>query len=154
MKFTFGSKDSTSGRLMPEYFIREAFDKPSSDIFQGVGYCGDHSNTLDLVQSGKYQVGVLNYKVWEDEKKAGKVDENKVQVIWKAPGYPNYNWTIRGDVGETWGQGFSDKLQQAILDMRASKLLAAFSRKGFIKADNSMCQPIVETAYELGILQQ
>ncbi|WP_445354279.1 putative selenate ABC transporter substrate-binding protein [Microbulbifer sp. EKSA008] len=152
MSFAFGSEHSTSGRLMPEYFIRKALGKPPAEVFSRVGFGGDHSNTLDLVQSGKYQVGALNHKVWENEKKTGKVDESKVQVIWKTPGYPDYNWTIRGDVDETWGNGFLDKVQQAILNMRDPKLLAAFPRKGFIKADNSMYQPIVETAHEIGLL--
>jgi len=154
MTFTFGSKHSTSGRLMPEYFIRKALGKPPAEVFQRVGFGGDHSKTLDLVQSGKYQAGAINYKVWENEQNAGKVDDSKVQVIWKTPGYPNYNWTIRGDVNDTWGEGFTDKVQQALLNMRDPELLATFPRKRFIKADNSMYEPILETAREIGILQQ
>ncbi|WP_444922500.1 putative selenate ABC transporter substrate-binding protein [Microbulbifer sp. CnH-101-G] len=153
MTFTFGSKDSTSGRLMPEFFIRSAFGRSPGEVFRRVGFSGDHSSTLDLVQSSKYQVGAVNYKVWESEKKAGKVDESKVQIIWKTPGYPNYNWTIRGDVDETWGEGFQDKVQQALLNMHDPKLLASFPRKRFIKADNAMYQPILDTAREIGLLK-
>ncbi|ETX02869.1 MAG: phosphonate ABC transporter substrate-binding protein [Candidatus Entotheonella factor] len=154
MTFTFGSKGSTSGRLMPEFFIRAALGKTPREAFRRVGFSGDHSKTLALVQSGSYQVGALNYKVWENEVKAGKVDESKVQVIWRTPGYPDYNWTIRGDVDETWGEGFIGKVQQALLDMNDPELLASFPRKRFIKADNSMYQPILDTAREIGILQK
>ena len=76
--FTFGSKGSTSGRLMPEYFIRKHLGKAPNKAFSRVGFSGDHSKTLALVQSGSYQVGALNYKVWENEMKAGKVDTSKV----------------------------------------------------------------------------
>ena len=152
--FTFGSKGSTSGRLMPEYFIRANLGKAPRDVFKRVGYSGDHSKTLALVQSGSYEVGALNYKVWENEVKDGKVDESKVQVIWKTPTYPDYNWTIRGDVDETWGEGFAAKVQQALLDMNDPDLLASFPRKSFIKADNSMYQPILDTARDIGILQK
>ena len=152
--FTFGSKGSTSGRLMPEYFIRDNLGKAPRDVFKRVGYSGDHSKTLALVQSGSYEVGALNYKVWENELKDGKVDESKVQVIWKTPGYPDYNWTIRGDVDETWGEGFAAKVQQALLDMNDPDLLASFPRKSFIKADNAMYQPILDTARDIGILQK
>jgi len=154
MTFTFGSKGSTSGRLMPEFYIRSALGKAPREVFKRVGYSGDHSKTLALVQSGSYQVGALNYKVWENEVKAGKVDESKVQVIWRTPSYPDYNWTIRGDVDQTWGEGFSDKVQQALLAMKDPELLASFPRKSFIKADNSMYQPILDTAREIGILQK
>jgi phosphonate transport system substrate-binding protein len=77
-----------------------------------------------------------------------------VQVIWRTPSYPDYNWTIRGDVNQTWGEGFSDKVQQALLAMKDPELLASFPRKSFIKADNSMYQPILDTAREIGILQK
>jgi phosphonate transport system substrate-binding protein len=152
--FTFGSKGSTSGRLMPEYFIRTALGKSPREVFKRVGYSGDHSKTLALVQSGSYEVGALNYKVWENEVKAGTVDESKVQIIWQTPAYPDYNWTIRGDVDQTWGEGFADKVQQALLDMKDPELLASFPSKSFIKADNSMYQPILDTAREIGILQK
>jgi len=152
--FTFGSKGSTSGRLMPEYFIRSHLKKAPRDVFKRVGYSGDHSKTLALVQAGSYEVGALNYKVWENEVKAGTVDESKVRVIWQTPTYPDYNWTIRGDVEQTWGEGFANKVQRALLDMKDPELLASFPRQRFIKADNSMYQPILDTAREIGILQK
>jgi phosphonate transport system substrate-binding protein len=63
--FTFGARASTSGRLFPEYFIRQALGKEPEKVFSRVGYSGDHSRTIQLVQSGAYQVGVLNHLVWE-----------------------------------------------------------------------------------------
>ena len=152
--FTFGSKGSTSGRLMPEYFIREAYGMDPREIFKRVGFSGDHSKTLALVQAGSYEVGAMNYKVWRKEVDAGKVDPNKVQVIWRTPGYPDYNWTIRGDVEETYGKGFIKKVQQAILDITEPAILDAFPRSSFIAADNSMYKTILDTAIEVGIIRK
>ena len=68
--FTFGSRASTSGRVMPEYFIRQAFpDKTPDQVFSRVGFSGDHSRTIQLVQSGAYEVGVLDYTVFELDRK-------------------------------------------------------------------------------------
>ena len=152
--FTFGSKGSTSGRLMPEFFIRQAFEKSPDDIFKRVGFSGDHSKTLALVQSGSYEVGAMNFKVWRKEVEAGKVDPTKVQVIWRTPPYPDYNWTIRGDVDKTFGDGFIRKVQQAITDIDDPAILEAFPRARFIPADNSMYQPILDTAIEVGIIRK
>ena len=152
--FTFGSKGSTSGRLMPEFFIRQAFEKPPDDIFKRVGFSGDHSKTLALVQSGSYEVGAMNFKVWRKEVEAGKVDPTKVQVIWRTPPYPDYNWTIRGDADKTFGDGFIKKVQQAITDMADPAILEAFPRSSFIPADNSMYQSILDTAIEVGIIRK
>ncbi len=152
--FTFGSKGSTSGRLMPEHFIRQAFEgKAPREVFKRVGFSGDHSKTLALVQAGSYEVGAMNFKVWLKEVEAGKVDPTKVQVIWRTPGYPDYNWTIRGSVDETYGEGFIKKVQGALLDITDPAILNAFPRAKFIPADNSMYQPILDTAIEVGIIR-
>ena len=107
--FTFGSKGSTSGRLMPEYYIRLHLGAPD-EVFSRVGFSGDHNKTIALVQSGAYQVGAVNFKVWEAELAAGKVDTNALQVIWRTPGYPDYNWTVRGDLDARHGAGFTKKV--------------------------------------------
>ncbi len=152
--FTFGSKGSTSGRLMPEFFIREAFEgKEPRAVFKRVGFSGDHSKTLALVQAGSYEVGAMNFKVWLKEVEAGKVDPTKVQVIWRTPGYPDYNWTIRGSVEETYGEGFIKKVQGALLNITDPAILNAFPRAKFIAADNSMYQSILDTAIEVGIIR-
>jgi phosphonate transport system substrate-binding protein len=152
--FTFGSKGSTSGRLMPEFFIRQHFGKAPREVFKRVGFSGDHSKTLAAVQSGAYEVGALNYKVWQKEVEAGKVDAKKVQVIWRTPTYPDYNWTIRGDVEKSYGDGFIKKVQQALIDLKDPTILNAFPRARFIPADNSMYQPILDTATEVGIIRK
>ena len=152
--FTFGSKGSTSGRLMPEYFIREAFGMAPREVFKRVGFSGDHSKTLALVQAGSYEVGAMNFKVWQKEVDAGKVDPNKVQVIWRTPPYPDYNWTIRGNVEKTYGKGFIKKVQQALIDITDPSILTAFPRSSFIPADNSMYKPILDTAIEVGIIRK
>ena len=151
--FTFGSKGSTSGRLMPEYFIRRHFGKPPGEVFERVGFSGDHSKTLALVQSGAYQAGALNYKVWEKEMAAGIVDTSKVRVIWRTPTYPDYNWSIRGDVDSRYGEGFTDRVRQALLGMEDRALLDSFPRASFIPADNTMYAPILETGRTIGILE-
>jgi len=152
--FTFGSKGSTSGRLMPEFFIRQHFSQAPSAVFSRVGFSGDHSKTLALVQSGSYQVGALNYKVWENEVKAGNVDTTKVRVIWKTPTYPDYNWSIRGDVDATYGEGFAEKVKAALIGMEDRQLLDSFPRSRFIAADNAMFAPILDTAIEIGLIDE
>lgn len=150
--FTFGSKGSTSGRLVPEYYMRSAFHHPPEQSMKRVGFSGDHSKTIALVQSGSYQVGAVNYQVWESEKKAGKIDTSKLRVIWKTPPYPDYNWTIRGDVESTFGRGFITKVRQALLQLKDPDILAAFPRSAFVAADNNMYQPILDTALKIGII--
>ncbi len=150
--FTFGSKGSTSGRLMPEYFIRETFKKAPNDIFKKVGFSGNHSKTIALVQSGAYELGAVNFKVWDRELKAGKIDTSKVKVIYKTPAYPDYQFTARGDLDEVYGKGFTAKLQKALINVKDKKILDAFPRTAFIKAENKDFEPILNVGKKIGLI--
>ncbi|MEP1215747.1 MAG: putative selenate ABC transporter substrate-binding protein [Marinobacter sp.] len=150
--FTFGSKGSTSGRLIPEYYIREAFDEGPEDIFARVGFSGNHTRTLRLVEAGTYDVGAINFSVWDKEMENGNVDTGAVKVIWTTPSYPNYQWTIRGDVNERFGEGFSRRVQEALLAMDDPDLLESFPRSGFIPVSNDAYEPIRVVGKQIGII--
>ena len=153
MTFTFGAKTSTSGRLMPEYWIRQETGAAPEDFFSRVGFSGDHSQTLRLVASGAWQIGALNYAVYDKAVEEGAPEVETAKVIWQTPPYPDYNWTIRGDVDARWGEGFADKVQAALIGMDDPDLLAAFPREAFIAAKNEDFQPIADTAAELGLIE-
>ncbi len=150
--FTFGSKGSTSGRLMPEYFVRETFEKAPKDVFEKVGFSGNHSKTIALVQNGVYEVGAVNFKVWDRELKAGNIDTSKVKVIYKTPAYPDYQFTIRNDVNKAFGEGFVQKVQTALINLENKEILDAFPRTKFIKAKSEDFDPILNTARKIGLI--
>ncbi|WP_193601664.1 putative selenate ABC transporter substrate-binding protein [Marinobacter salexigens] len=150
--FTFGSKGSTSGRLMPEFYVRDTFNSKPEDFFSRVGFSGNHTRTLRLVEAGTYDVGALNFQVWEKELGDGNIDTDAVQVIWKTPAYPDYQWTIRGDVNDRFGEGFKQRVTEALLNLDNPELLESFPRSGFIPANNDDYEPIRKTAEEIGIL--
>lgn len=152
LSLTFGSKGSTSGRLMPEYYLRDHYGEPPEAVFSRVGFSGDHSRTIALVQSGAYDLGAVNYAVWEAEVESGRVDTDVVRVIWETPSYPDYQWTLRGDVEARFGTGFTGRVRQALLDMTDPELLSAFPRSGFIPASNTDYAPIEKTAIDIGIM--
>lgn len=95
--FAFGSVGSTSGHLMPRYFLLQHHIVPERD-FAKFSFSGSHDATAKWVEAGRVQAGVLNESVWEKLVESGKVDVNKVKVIWTTPAYVDYNWTVRGDL--------------------------------------------------------
>ncbi|NQZ30582.1 MAG: putative selenate ABC transporter substrate-binding protein [Oceanospirillaceae bacterium] len=150
--FTFGSKGSTSGRLMPEYYIRKHLQQSPQQLFKAVGFSGDHSLTINQVQAGAFQVGAVNYQVWQSMLSAGKIDTKKVQVIWQTPNYVDYQWSIRAGVDSEFGAGFSAKVQTALLGITSPELLKQFPRSGFIPAKNQDYQAIKSTAVQLDLI--
>jgi phosphonate transport system substrate-binding protein len=142
-RFTFGSESSTSGRLMPEYFLDQAGLSSEKDFAGAPGYSGSHDKTIDLVQAGTYEGGALNLQVWNARKKAGTVDTTKVIEVLITPTYRDYHWIAGPKTNERFGAGFTDKLKAAMLGLDATKpdqakVLDGYGAKKFVetKADN------------------
>jgi phosphonate transport system substrate-binding protein len=152
--FTFGSEQSTSGRLMPEHYIRKHTGKSPQEFFsKPVGFSGSHDKTAELVASGQYQIGVINYKVYDQRVAQGKTDPDVVRVIWQTPTYADYNWSVRPDLDATFGAGFTDRLQKALLEIQDPTLLAALPRERLVPASNEDYTGIREVAQQLGMLR-
>ena len=153
LHFTFGSPSSTSGRLMPEFFIRQATGESPQEFFEHpVGFSGSHDKTAELVESGRYQAGVLNYRVYDRRVKEGTTDPNKVQVIWKTPTFADYNWTAHPGL-QRFGDDFIDRLQQTLVGIDDPTLLAALPRDRLIEASNEDFAGIREVAEQLDMLR-
>jgi phosphonate transport system substrate-binding protein len=95
--FAFGSPSSTSGHLMPRYFLLQAGIDPDKD-FRNVAFSGAHDATVAFVAGGKAEGGVLNASVWDKLIETGNPNAQKVKVIATTPPYYDYNWTVRGDL--------------------------------------------------------
>ena len=153
-KFTFGSRSSTSGRLMPEYFIRQNVGKSPEEFFsQPVGFSGSHDKTAELVASGQYEVGAINYKVYDKWVEEGKLDPKKVVVLWKTPYYADYNWTAHPELEKQFGKGFIEKLKTALIEIDNPELLSALLRKKIIPAQNEEFAGIEKVARDLKMLR-
>jgi phosphonate transport system substrate-binding protein len=95
--FAFGAPSSTSGSLMPRFFLQQAGLNPEKD-FKNVAFSGAHDATVAFVAAGKADAGVLNASVWDKLVEQKKVDTDKVRVFATTPPYFDYNWTVRGDL--------------------------------------------------------
>jgi phosphonate transport system substrate-binding protein len=150
--FTFGARASTSGRVMPEFYIRKQFGRSPDAVFSRVGFSGDHTRTLQLVQSGAFEVGAMDYTVFDLERRAGRVDNAQVGVIWETPPFPDYNWTLRGDAEARFGAGFKERLRAALVECRDPAILQPFGRTGFIPAANAQYDPVEQVALATELL--
>jgi len=157
-RFTFGSESSTSGRLMPQWFLAQAGVKLSDFAGGAPGFSGSHDATIALVQSGAYQAGVVNEQVWRSSLRSGKANRDKVFVLWKTPGYPDYHWLAQPDLDRRFGPGFTNRLQQAILSWRQSDpdqkmILELFGAQQFTTARPQDYQRIEEVGRHVGLIR-
>ena len=152
--FTFGSESSTSGRLMPQYFLQQAGLK-LNDFKGAVGFSGDHDKTIKLVESGTYNAGAVNEKVWLKRVQTKEVDQNKVAVIWRSPAFYDYHWVINPNVKQRYGQDFDKKVQNAFLKLdpkvpEQKEILDLLEAKKFIPTKNSNYDQIEAIGREIG----
>jgi phosphonate transport system substrate-binding protein len=156
LSITFGSESSTSGHLMPRYFLTQGGINPDEDFRVPPSYSGSHDNTWVLVQSGAYDVGALSEKVWGRAVEAGTADPAVVKEFYTTPPYFNYNWTAQGNLDEIYGEGFTDRIREALLGLNTQEhgdILDLFSTGNFIETDNENYAAIEEVARDLGMVR-
>ncbi len=151
--FTFGSVSSTSGSLMPRYFLLQNKLVPEKD-FRRVAYSGAHDATALQVESGKVDAGVLNTSVWEKLVEGKKVDLTKVKVIWTTPTYYDYNWTVRGDLNPALVKKLTDAFLKLDAKNPAHKEIMDLQRASkFIPTRPENYKGIESAAREAGLLK-
>ena len=151
--FAFGVPSSTSGSLMPRYFLLQAGINPEKD-FKNVAYSGAHDATVAFVAAGKADAGVLNASVWEKLVEARKVDTDKVRVFATTPPYFDYNWTVRGDLDPA----LVKKLTEAFLRLDAknpeqAEIMQLQRASKFIPTKKENYESIEKAAQAAGLLK-
>jgi phosphonate transport system substrate-binding protein len=151
--FTFGSPSSTSGHLMPRWFLLQQGIDPDKD-FKRVAFSGAHDATALQVAGGKVDAGAMNISVWHKMLEEKKLDPSQVKVFYTTPPYYDYNWTVRGDLDPVLVQKLKDAFlgldptqpaHKEILDLqRASK---------FIPTTPENYQSIEQAARSAGLLK-
>ena len=72
------------------------------------------------------------------------------------PAYYDYNWTVQGNLDDIYGEGFTTRIQQALLDLNLQdhgEVLELFSTERFITTSNGNYEAIEDVARELEIIK-
>ena len=153
LRFTYGSQTSTSGRLMPAYFLRQAGVDPEG-FPGGPGFSGSHDATLALVASGTYQAGAVNEQVWLARTAAGEVDPAVVAYA-RTPGYHDYHWLLGPQAAERLGG--PDRLVAYFTGLSPDRpadatVLHLFGAGAFIPTEVANYRQIEEIGRDLGLI--
>ena len=151
--FAFGSASSTSGHLMPRYFLLQQGINPDKD-FQAVAYSGAHDATVAFVASGRAEGGVLNASVMDKLVESGNPNAAKVRVLATTPPYYDYNWTVRPGLDAT----LTRKLTEAFLKLDPTQpehkdIMALQRASRFVPTRASNYDGIESAARSAGLLK-
>ena len=154
--FTFGSESSTSGRLMPQYFLGQAGIK--LEDFKGKnGFSGSHDKTIKLVAAGAYDAGALNEQVWKGYVGRGAPELEQVRVLWTSPPFHDYHWVLHPGVTARYGADFPDKVRAALLKLDArdpanKAVLDLFGATRFVPTEDANYAQIEAVGRQIGMI--
>jgi phosphonate transport system substrate-binding protein len=151
--FAFGSPASTSGHLMPRYFLLQAGIHPDKD-FKTVAFSGAHDATVAFVASGRAGAGVLNASVMDKLIESSNPNAAKVRVLATTAPFYDYNWTVRPGLDAAT----TKKLADAFLKLDAAnpehkEILALQRASKFIPTQASNYDDIEAAARSAGLIK-
>jgi phosphonate transport system substrate-binding protein len=131
----FGSSLSTSGHLMPRYFLQQKNITPES-FFSEVRYSGAHDQTAYWVRDGVVDVGAVNATTIRSMLDKNLIKSNDFRILWETPPYADYVWAIRPQFAE----GFHSKIRDAFMQLSPDNadhtiVLQNLNAIGYIPAD-------------------
>ncbi len=151
---SFGSESSTSGHLMPRYFLEKKNINPET-FFSKVLFSGKHDKTATWVRDNVVDLGAANSKIINKMFKDGRLSKNDVRIIWETPPYADYVWALRS----VFGKSVLIKIRDAFLNLSAenevhAKILNSIDANSFLPAsvdDFSLLRKIVEKYNQRGV---
>ena len=97
--FAFGSQLSTSGHVMPRYFLEQELNVVPEAFFGSIEFSGRHDLTAEWVQDGVVDLGAANPIVVREMLADGRLRSDDISIIWETPPFANYVWAVQAYVG-------------------------------------------------------
>ena len=153
--FSFGSKLSTSGHLMPRHFLAIEKQIVPEQFFSKVHYSGAHDKTAYLVRDGEFDVGVANTEIILAMMNDGRLREGELRTLWQTPPYSDYVWAVHDYLDED----VSTQLRNAFLKLdmnnkEHNKILLRLGARFYLPAAASDFSRIKMVAESLGLFQK
>lgn len=151
-KFAFGDVNSTSGHLMPEYFMRQA--GVDMQVISGALYTGGHDATALAVANKKVDAGALDEAVFQKMVSDGKIDSAQVRIFYTTPSFFDYIWVARKSLDPAIAEAFSTAMLKLDSNQPSQKVvLDLLSASKYLKAEDSDYAKLRQAATDAGLLK-
>jgi len=150
--FAFGDVNSTSGHLMPEYFMREAH--VDAEVIAKAIYTGGHDGTALAVANKRVDAGALDETVYQKMVQDGKIDPAKAKVFLTSPPFFDYVWVARKGLDSKLAEAFSSaflKLDESEPQQKA--VLEILRAKKYVRANDGDYDRLRQAASDAGLLK-
>ncbi|MDH3647316.1 MAG: phosphate/phosphite/phosphonate ABC transporter substrate-binding protein [Gammaproteobacteria bacterium] len=152
--FSFGPNLSTSGHIMPRYFLITGGIVPER-FFSSVQYSSGHDQTAKWVSDEIVAIGVANCDIVQSMFDDGRLSTAKLRILETTPPYPNYVWATQASLDLS----LKHLLRDAFLGLDLTNpmhlpLLKAQGAGGYLPAGRDDFEDIRAAVRELASLVQ
>ncbi|NOQ34401.1 MAG: phosphate/phosphite/phosphonate ABC transporter substrate-binding protein [Methylococcaceae bacterium] len=151
-RFSFGSKLSTSGHLMPRYFLSLENITPES-YFSEVLYSGAHDKTAEWVKTAHVDLAVANAVIIDRLYQQGSITTEQVRILSRTPPYSDYVWAIQNNFPTSLKNKITEAfLKLSIANPNDKKILDAVGAKMYIPARQDDFKSLESIARQLKLI--
>lgn len=149
--FAFGDVNSTSGHLMPEYYMRQA--KVDASVIARAIYTGAHDATALAVANKKVDAGALDEVIFKRLMQDGRITPAQVRVFYTTPPFLDYLWAARKSLDPR----LAEKFAQSLLRLDTARpqdrpILEFLGASRYVRATDASYQRLRQAARDAGLL--
>lgn len=143
LTFAFNDPNSTSGFLVPSYYIFAANGVNPKEAFKRLIFAGSHEANALAVANNKVDVATASNEALDRLESTNPEARKKIEVIWTSPLIPSDPIAYRKDLPE----GLKEKIRNFFYNYKDTAILKPLNSSGFEKADDKRWNIIRELEY-------
>ncbi len=140
LTFAFNEPNSTSGFLVPSYYVFTKNNVEPKKAFKRLIFAGNHEATALAVANKQVDVATNNSEALGRLELTNPTARKKIEIIWKSSEIPSDPITYRKDLPED----IKKKLQNFFYNYKDEKVLKPFKVSGFAPAQDKTWDTIRE----------
>ena len=149
--FVFGDVNSTSGHLMPLYYMQQ--EKVDPEVIKNASYSGAHDATALAVSNGKAEAGAMDEQVYKKMLANGQLKPDAVRIFYTTPPFFDYVWVANKNLDPKIADSFAAAMKGLSPDNPDQKgLLDLLNSKGYLTASDADYGKLREAAQSAGLL--
>jgi phosphonate transport system substrate-binding protein len=149
--FVFGDVNSTSGHLMPLYYMQQ--EKVDPEVIKNASYSGAHDATALAVANGKAEAGAMDEQVYKKMTANGQLKPGAVRVFYTTPPFFDYVWVANSHLDSKIAGAFADSMKALSPDQPDQKaLLDLLNAKAYVAAHDADYGKLRDAAKSAGLM--
>lgn len=133
LTFAFNDPESTSGFLVPSYYVFAKNGINPNEVFKQLTFAGSHEATAQAVANNQVDVATNNNEQLTNIEKASPETRAKIQVIWTSPEIPSDPLAYRKDLPDC----LKEQVRNFFYSYKDATILSPLGWSGFEAAKDA-----------------